>query len=62
MDKTYMVPKLKKLSKLLYKGECYSKQKKDGRYVFGDENNKNVVTKQIAMYICANYLPKKLKK
>ena len=52
MDSDYICVRLKKLASLLYgeKDKPYAKEKK-GIFVFGNDKNKNKVTKSIAMYL-----------
>jgi hypothetical protein len=51
MDSEYLCNHLKKLSSLIYKGEPFALVNERGKYVFGDENNRNIVTKPIAIYL-----------
>jgi hypothetical protein len=57
MDNNYILSHLKKLSELLYKGNTFATVLPDGRYEFGRINNRNIVTKKIAIYLCIDKLP-----
>ena len=57
MDNNYILSHLKKLSELLYKGNTFAAVLPDGRYEFGRINNRNIVTKKIAIYLCIGELP-----
>ena len=56
MDEKYLLPRLKSLSELMYGAKTFAYVNKKGKYVFGTEKQKSIVTKAIAIYICINKL------
>lgn len=60
MDAGFICPKLKKWAKLFYgkDAKVFAKELEDGRFVFGTKENKSILTKQVAIFLCIGELPK----
>lgn len=54
MDDNFICARLKKWAALLHGDEdsCYARVK-NGKYIFGNDENKNILTKPFALYLVA---------
>jgi hypothetical protein len=57
MDSEYLCNHLKKLVDLVHGGDTFAELNERGKYVFGNEKVRNVVTKEIAIYLSIEKIP-----